>query len=80
VAVTVTLARQNRPGREGTRVFAPKFAKPKEEGWVLVLGIQENRELVALKRVGAVGHHSKQTLLITPEKPGRIIYTLYVMR
>lgn len=80
MSVTVDLVRLNRPGREGTRVFAPKFSKPKEEGWIIVLGTTENRELVALKRVGSVVRHSRQTLLITPEKPGRVIYTLYVMR
>ena len=62
------------------RTRAPKFSKPKEEGWILVLGTADNRELLALKRVGAVTRTSKQTLLITPVKPGRMIYTLYVMR
>ena len=80
MSITVNLGRLNRPGREGTRVWAPKFSKPKEEGWILVLGTADNRELLALKRVGAVTRTSKQTLLITPVKPGRMIYTLYVMR
>jgi hypothetical protein len=43
------------PGRSGAgkgfRAFAPRFPKVKEEGWWLVVGTPETRELHALKRV-----------------------------
>ena len=79
VSINVNLRRLNRPGREGTKVYAPKYPKPKDEGWLLVVGEVESRELLALKRVGSVLRGTKQSLVISPTKPGRHIYTLYVM-
>ena len=79
VSVDLVLRRLNKPGREGTKVFAPKYSKPKDEGWILVLGDLEKKELCALKRVGAVRGNGRQSLVITPERPGRQIFTLYVM-
>ena len=47
---------------------APKFPKPKDEGWFLILGDVENRELLALKRVPFVGGRGNQSLAFqTPE-------------
>ncbi len=62
------------------KAFAPRFPKPKDEGWFLVLGCVEDNELLALKRSAVHGrsaHH--QLTFFTPEKPGRVVYTLYVM-
>ncbi|KAH9288103.1 hypothetical protein KI387_032220, partial [Taxus chinensis] len=40
--------------KRGSRAFAPRFPKIKEEGWWLVLGNMETNELYALKRVSFV--------------------------
>ena len=52
--LTVSLQRANRfvnvPGSR-RKVFAPRFGKPKDEGWFLLLGDRERRELLALRRV-----------------------------
>lgn len=46
----------------------------------MVLGDIENRELMALKRVGFVQSRSTvQLSFYTPENPGRYIYNLYIM-
>lgn len=37
--------------RQERKAIAPKFPKQKEEGWFLVLGSKETRELIAMKRV-----------------------------
>lgn len=35
----------------GRKAYAPRLGKPKDEGWVLVVGSRETRELLALRRV-----------------------------
>lgn len=45
-----------------------------------MVGDVENREVVALKRVGYIrGRSSQQIAILTPETVGRVIYTLYLM-
>ena len=47
---------------------------------MLVVGDVENKELIALKRVGYVrGRTTAQLALYPPETPGHVIYTLYLM-
>lgn len=54
------------------RAYAPRFPKPKDDGWFLTLGHIENMELLALKRVPPVHHKSNQQLLFsTPSKSGK---------
>lgn len=66
--------------KRDSKAHAPRFPKPKDEGWFLIIGDIENREVVALKRVGYLRGASRQSLAIyTPETPGRVIYTLYLM-
>ena len=66
--------------RSDSKAYTPRFGKPKDEGWFLVLGEVEGREVVALKRVGTVRGRSKlQLAFYTPETTGRVIYTLYLM-
>ena len=77
--VTVSLTRRSRPGKEGLRVHSPKFPKPKDEVWLLVIGNPETRELVALKRVGGVRGSVKHSLVLSPDQAGRLDYALYVM-
>ncbi|KAK3240835.1 activating signal cointegrator 1 complex subunit [Cymbomonas tetramitiformis] len=52
--VHVTMTRTNAVGRTSkggiAHAYAPRFPKMKEEGWWLVLGNRETRELYALKR------------------------------
>ena len=55
--------------------MAPKFPKPKDEGWFLILGDVENRELLALKRVPFVGARGNQTLAF--QTPEAVSYTLW---
>ena len=71
----------NQAGRANNRsVYAPKFPKPKDEGWFLTLGSIEKKELVALKRVTL--HRTKcsqQLSFTTPAKLGRMMLTFYFM-
>ncbi|EDV24592.1 uncharacterized protein TRIADDRAFT_25989 [Trichoplax adhaerens] len=66
--------------RDIGKAYAPRFPKAKDEGWLLILGDTEKRELLALKRVSYVSR--KLTTMIsfcTPEFEGRYIYTLYLL-
>ncbi|KAJ8290873.1 hypothetical protein GJAV_G00018670 [Gymnothorax javanicus] len=66
--------------RQDSKAMAPRFPKLKDEGWFLVLGEVEKKELLALKRVGYVRNQSTASIAFyTPEKTGRCIYTLYLM-
>ncbi|XP_067305469.1 activating signal cointegrator 1 complex subunit 3 [Pseudorasbora parva] len=66
--------------KQDSRAQAPRFPKPKDEGWFLVLGEVEKKELLAIKRVGFVRNRSSVSVAFyTPEKTGKCIYTLYLM-
>lgn len=55
-----------------------RFPKPKDEGWFLTLGNQENGELLALKRVGYKSNRNSHPLIFNaPSTLGRVIYTIY---
>nr|XP_022293850.1 activating signal cointegrator 1 complex subunit 3-like [Crassostrea virginica] len=78
--IEVSLKRLNRVKKRDSKAHAPRFPKPKDEGWFLIVGDIESRDVIALKRVGFVRGSSRQSLaLYTPETPGRVIYTLYLM-
>lgn len=67
-------------GKQDSHAVTPRFPKSKDEGWFLILGEVDKRELIALKRVGYVrSHHMVSISFYTPEVPGRYIYTLYFM-
>eukprot|EP00095_Tigriopus_kingsejongensis_P005309 maker-scaffold337_size202799-snap-gene-1.20 protein:Tk05309 transcript:maker-scaffold337_size202799-snap-gene-1.20-mRNA-1 annotation:"activating signal cointegrator 1 complex subunit 3" len=81
--LAIEMKRMNRLHRDG-KAFAPKFPKPKDEGWFLVLGCIDNKELVALKRAGSSGRGFKparqnQLTFFTPDQAGKVIYTLFIM-
>jgi antiviral helicase SLH1 len=54
VSISINLTRLNpaRGGREGVRIFAPRYPKPQSEGYFVVLGLAGTDEVVALKRLG----------------------------
>lgn len=67
-------------GKQDSKAIAPKFPKAKDEGWFLILGEVDKKELIALKRVGYVRNRSTIPIAFyTPENVGRCIYTLYLM-
>ncbi|XP_066464224.1 activating signal cointegrator 1 complex subunit 3 isoform X1 [Eleutherodactylus coqui] len=79
----VTLQRTRagyKKGKQDSKAIALKFPKAKDEGWFLVLGEVDKKELVALKRVGYIRNKSTVSIAFySPEHTGRCIYTLYLM-
>uniref|UniRef100_T1IVJ2 U5 small nuclear ribonucleoprotein 200 kDa helicase n=1 Tax=Strigamia maritima TaxID=126957 RepID=T1IVJ2_STRMM len=76
----LNISLQNITKKQDSRAFAPRFPKPKAEGWFLILGDVENKELIALKRVGFISRRSTMQLsFFTPLKEGRVVYTLYII-
>ena len=79
LTLAVTLRRLNRPGRDGTKVHAPKYPKIKEEGWVLLVGDPRSRDLQALKRVGPVRGSNTVSLVLSPQEVGEQDLCLYLL-
>ncbi|XP_038551001.1 activating signal cointegrator 1 complex subunit 3-like [Micropterus salmoides] len=74
----INLGQQRR--KQDSKAQAPRFPKVKDEGWFLVLGEVDHRELLAVKRTGYVRNHTAVSVAFyTPEKTGKCIYTLYLM-
>ena len=68
------------PTQSDSKAYAPKFPKAKDEGWWLVLGEVDSRELLALKRIGFIRGRTRSSLAFSaPEEPCRKIYTLYLI-
>ncbi|KAM6936460.1 activating signal cointegrator 1 complex subunit 3 isoform 1-T1 [Lycodopsis pacificus] len=66
--------------KQDSKAQASRFPKAKDEGWFLVMGDVDRRELLAIKRVGYVRHHTAVSVaFFTPERTGKCIYTLYLM-
>lgn len=58
--------------RQDSKAQAPRFPKAKDEGWFLVLGEVDRRELLAVKRVGYVRNHTAVSMAFyTPERTGK---------
>ncbi|XP_059501244.1 activating signal cointegrator 1 complex subunit 3 [Stegostoma tigrinum] len=67
-------------GKYDSKAITPRFPKAKDEGWFVILGEVDKKELMALKRVGYIRNQSIISLAFyTPETTGRYIYTLYLM-
>ncbi|NWH78990.1 ASCC3 protein, partial [Piaya cayana] len=67
-------------GKQDSKAVAPRFPKVKDEGWFLILGEVDKKELIALKRTGYIRNRNTVSVAFyTPETPGKCIYTLYVM-
>uniref|UniRef100_A0A4W6ERX7 Activating signal cointegrator 1 complex subunit 3 n=1 Tax=Lates calcarifer TaxID=8187 RepID=A0A4W6ERX7_LATCA len=74
----INMGQQRR--KQDSKAQAPRFPKVKDEGWFLVIGEVDRRELLAVKRVGYVRNHTAVSVAFyTPEKTGKCIYTLYLM-
>ncbi|TNN71058.1 Activating signal cointegrator 1 complex subunit 3 [Liparis tanakae] len=66
----MNLGQQRR--KQDSKAQAPRFPKNKDEGWFLVLGEVDRKELLAVKRVGYVRHHSAVSVAFyTPERTGK---------
>ena len=63
------------------RAIAPKFNKPKDENWLLVLEQRSNNELVAMKRCTNIqpNRRAVERLLFTCPSAGRHVFTLYFL-
>lgn len=69
VEVSHRNGRHARGGAGALAAVAPRFPKPKDESWFLILGCRERRELLALKRTGsmrATSRHHVRPLLPLP--------------
>lgn len=59
-------------GKYNSKATTPRFTKAKDEGWVVILGEIDKKELLALKRVGYVRNRSTISLaFFSPEVTGR---------
>lgn len=56
-----------------SKAHAPKFSKPKDVGWFIMLGSIEQWELIALKRNANTRYRTTSSRLVfnTPSKPGK---------
>jgi len=78
--LTVNLNRINRHRSRDNKAYTARFPKPKDETWFLVLGDVENKEVLALKRIGFIRSSSRAELsFYTPECEGRQLLTLFIM-
>ncbi|NXU50371.1 ASCC3 protein, partial [Turnix velox] len=67
-------------GKQDSKAMAPRFPKVKDEGWFLILGEVDKKELIALKRTGYIRNRNTVSVAFyTPETPGKCIYTFYLM-
>lgn len=58
--------------KQDSKAQAPRFPKPKDEGWFLVLGEVDKRELLAVKRVGYIRNRNVISVAFyTPEQTGK---------
>uniref|UniRef100_A0A3Q3K309 Activating signal cointegrator 1 complex subunit 3 n=1 Tax=Monopterus albus TaxID=43700 RepID=A0A3Q3K309_MONAL len=76
----VSLRRITLGQKQDSKAQAPRFPKVKDEGWFLVMGEVDRKELLAVKRVGYVRNSTTVSVAFyTMEKTGKCIYTLYLM-
>jgi pre-mRNA-splicing helicase BRR2 len=80
LSVQVTLERDltNLPSDVGP-VHAPRFPKPKEEGWWLVIGDSSTNQLLAIKRVALQKQARVKLEFGAPAEAGRRDYMIYLM-
>ncbi|KAF0895374.1 hypothetical protein E2562_012405 [Oryza meyeriana var. granulata] len=80
VTVQVTLERDmtNLPSEVGP-VHAPRYPKPKEEGWWLVIGDSSTNQLLAIKRVALQKRARVKLEFTAASEAGRKEYMIYLM-
>ena len=78
VTVLVTLERDAEEVSKVPTVHAPRFPKPKEEGWWLVVGDVKTNALLCIKRITLVLKAKVKLDFVAPEA-GEYAYTLYLM-
>ncbi|CAD6222868.1 unnamed protein product [Miscanthus lutarioriparius] len=80
VTVQVTLERDmTNVSSEVGPVHAPRFPKPKEEGWWLVIGDSSTNQLLAIKRVALQKRARVKLEFSAPAETGRKDYMIYLM-
>jgi pre-mRNA-splicing helicase BRR2 len=75
VVINVTLARD---ADGAARVHSPRFPKPRDEGWWLVVGEAATNSLVSIKRVSLQQKAAVKLDFVAPAA-GEHVYTLYFM-
>ena len=69
-----------REGMRGSRADTPRFPKPKDEGWWLILGERNANSLISTKRVTSLRRTSNVSLAFnSPTNPSQRILTLSLM-
>jgi len=66
---SATNKKKNQINVASGKAYAPRFPKPKDEGWFLLLGDLESQDLLALKRLGGLkssGANNHQLTFTTP--------------
>ncbi|KAI6657394.1 hypothetical protein LOD99_142 [Oopsacas minuta] len=71
---------EKRAGIKGSRADTPRFPKPKDEGWWIILGESSAGSLISMKRVTGVKRVSNISLAFTsPTKPALHELRLFLM-
>ena len=78
VTVVVSLEREAEETGRVPTVHAPRFPKPKEEGWWLVIGDVKSNVLLCIKRI-TLQLKAKVKLEFMAPEAGEYAYTLYLM-
>ncbi|KAJ8682588.1 hypothetical protein QAD02_018380 [Eretmocerus hayati] len=78
---TLSIMTKRKNHSHSLRAHCPRFHRPKDEGWFLVLGELHSRELWALKRISGVGGQRKTHYLqfTAPSNLGSSKLQLYIM-
>ncbi|PWA29850.1 hypothetical protein CCH79_00020231 [Gambusia affinis] len=64
--------------KQESKAQAPRFPKAKDEGWFLIMGEVNCKELLAVKRVGYIRNHTAVSVAFyTPEKTGNCVVTTW---
>jgi len=78
VTVLVSLEREADDVAKVPTVYAPRFPKPKEEGWWLIVGDSKTNSLLCIKRITLQLKAKVKLEFVAPEE-GEYAYTLYLM-